>query len=250
MVSLRDRTGGRREKVDFDVHVYSICVSPTTDNLWACALDNNGIMELASGTPVTRFYTDREPMCLCVTTDNHIVVGMMGKVTKFTTAGKQIITTDKSQSGNLSKKTQVYSPWNIDQCRVTRNLAVVDRDEKRHGGNGKPHVIVIDTDLREIYRYHGDNTRVHQKTSQKTSYTFDAYDVAFDSVGNLVIVDCDNKCLHLLSSSGEYLRLLHTDTGEVRAVGVDRSNLLWASVCHDGEPKKVKLLQYHSSVWE
>ncbi|XP_021361222.1 uncharacterized protein LOC110455418 [Mizuhopecten yessoensis] len=68
--------------------------------------------------------------------------------------------------------------------------------------------------------------------------------VVYDSVGNLIIGDYHNNRVLLISGGGEFLRVIHTDTGGSWAAGIDREDVLWAVFgysCQD-----VKLLQYSS----
>ncbi|XP_021353996.1 uncharacterized protein LOC110450688 [Mizuhopecten yessoensis] len=213
-----------------------ISVSPSTHNLWICCDYDKNITELihASGVLNHVFSTKDEPRCLCVRKDEHILVGTKHKITEYTLGGEPVITTKTS----FFRKPIVCSPQRISQCPINYNVAVVDRDQKGDGGKDKPVVIVLDRQLKQLYRY-GES----QHNSGTDLWSFDPYDVTYDSLGHLVIADYTNKHLHLLSGDGQYLRLLHTDIDSPRAVCVDTEGVLWAvleAVYNNGNVKRLQ----------
>ncbi|XP_021339095.1 uncharacterized protein LOC110440376 [Mizuhopecten yessoensis] len=208
-----------------------ICLSPTTHNLWAVC-SNGSIMELTSGSLISRFNITNQPMSICCTKGDHILVGMMNKLVKFTTDGEQSSTLTTLHSG----KTSICSPRRISQCPVTGNIAVLDSEHSIDGGAGKPYVLGLDKDLKELFEY-GEP----EHNSRDDFQPFSPWDMTYDSMGNLIIADCDNRCLHLLSGNGQYLRCLHNDTGWARLVAVDRGGILWTRFGN-----QIKRLQYTS----
>ncbi|XP_021344628.1 uncharacterized protein LOC110444584 [Mizuhopecten yessoensis] len=225
--------GDIQDQIRSRFHIRDNSVSPTTRNLWTCS---ESVEELISGKLTERFKTNDEPRCLCVTSDEHILVGTKHRISEYTPDGKPGITTEIS----LFKKAVVCSPWRISQCPLSDNVAVVDRDEEKDGGKDKPAVIVLDRQLQHLYRY-GES----QHNSMTNCQCFDPWDLTYDSQRFLVVADYKNKHLHLLSGDGQYLRLLHTDIDCPRAVCVDTEGVLWAvfglvSMTY----QKVKRLQY------
>ncbi|XP_060065681.1 uncharacterized protein LOC132546007 [Ylistrum balloti] len=218
------------------VRVTAICVSPTTRNLWACSNKDNSVMELTSDNCLTRrFSTKNTPLCLTVTTDNHILVGSKNRITGYTCTGEQSYATKTSLFG----REKVCSPWRMSQCPVSNNVAVVDGDWSDDGGKDKPLVRVMNNKLQEMHRY----GRSHH-IGRQGLYPFDPYDLTYDSFGQLVIADYNNTCIHLLNGEGIYLRLLYTANNRPQTLCVD-GGLLWVGLGDDTiVTKEVKLLQY------
>ncbi|XP_021378306.1 tripartite motif-containing protein 2-like [Mizuhopecten yessoensis] len=212
-------------------------MSSTTNTLWVCDRQNN-ITELVSGRLVQRFRTKEEPQFICITASNHIIVGMTKHISRFTTKGTLVRSSLAEGTGNPL----VCRPYRISECPVTHNVAVADLDSTGNGGEGKPHVVVMNTDFKELFVYDGEVPHTYQQTSQSEGEPFIPYSVVYDTVGNLVIADCNNNRILLISGRGEFLRLLHTDDHWTQAIGVDREDVLWAVFGLN----KVKLLRYSS----
>ncbi|XP_021361228.1 uncharacterized protein LOC110455422 [Mizuhopecten yessoensis] len=236
-LTLLDRKGNEIQEVKHKAWIRDISLSPTTHTLWVCDTENN-IMELVSGRLTHRFSTKELPRCICVTASNHVIVGMTRHISKFTTDGKMVCTTMAKGTG----KPLVCTPNSISECPVTHNVAVTDFSSESDGGDGKRHVVVMDTDFKELLVYRGDTPSTYKPTPQTEGRPFNPHGVVYDSVGNLIIGDYNNHRVLLISGGGEFLRVIHTDTGYTRAVGVDREDVLWAVFGGDN----VKLLQYSS----
>ncbi|XP_021377834.1 uncharacterized protein LOC110465948 [Mizuhopecten yessoensis] len=237
-LTLLDRKGKVIQEVKHNVYINDISLSPTTHTLWVCD-DKNNIMELVSGRLTHRFSTKEEPRCICVTASNHVIVGMYRHISKFTTDGKMVCTTMAKGTG----KPLVCSPRRISECPVTHNVAVVDF---RDGGDGNKHVVVMDTDFKELFVYRGDIPSTYKPTPQTEGRPFNpSGGVVYDCVGNLIIGDSINHRVLLISGGGEFLRVIHTDTDCAVAVGIDREDVLWA-VFGSWLVSTVKLLQYSS----
>ncbi|XP_021342437.1 uncharacterized protein LOC110442899 [Mizuhopecten yessoensis] len=236
-LTLLDRKGKEIQEVKHRrTIIKDISLSPTTHTLWVCDRENN-IMELVSGGLKHRFSTKETPRCICVTACNHVILGMTNNISKFTPQGQMVLTTSATGTG----KPLVCTPGRIPECPVTHNVTVVHRNIKGDGGDGTRHVIVIDTDFRELFVYRGDIPSTYKQSSHKGVEPFDPQSVVYDSVGNIIIGDWDNYRVLLISGRGEFLRIIHTDTDCTCAVGVDREDVLWAVF-----GRNVKLLQYSS----
>ncbi|XP_021374701.1 uncharacterized protein LOC110464017 [Mizuhopecten yessoensis] len=234
-ITLQDRKGKVIQEVKHNTLIGDISLSPTTNTLWVCDWLNN-LTELVSGRLVHRFSTRKTPRCICITASNHVIVGMVKHISKFTTKDKLVVTT------SAKGKTLVCTPHRISECPVTHNVAVVDLDIKYNGGEGKAHVVVMDTDFKELFVYDGKVPHTFKSTSQSGGKRFNPSGVVYDSVGNLDIGDYYNNRILLISGRGEFLRIIHTDDDWTRSIGVDRENVLWAAFGFNN----VKLLQYSS----
>ncbi|XP_021341111.1 uncharacterized protein LOC110442032 [Mizuhopecten yessoensis] len=237
-LTLLDRNGRVIQQVKHKAYINKISLSPTTHTLWVCDTENN-IMELVSGQLIHRFSTKEYPMCICVTACNHVIVGMTDDISKFTTQGHMVLITSVTGTG----KPLVCTPWRISECPVTHNVAVVDWNNQYDGGvDGIEHVIVMDSDFKELFVYRGDIPSTYKQLPHKGAEPFNPCSVVYDSVGNIIIGDRYNNRVLLISGRGEFLRIIHTDRYNTMAVGVDREDVLWAVFggCN------VKLLQYSS----
>ncbi|XP_021358183.1 uncharacterized protein LOC110453532 [Mizuhopecten yessoensis] len=232
---LLDRKGKVIQEVENNTGIKDISMSPTTNTLWVCDNENN-IRELVSGRLVHRFSTREFPLCICITANNHVILGMVNKISKFTTNGKLVLTTSPTRTW----KPLVCTPNRISECPVTQNVAVADSDSEHHGGEGQSHVVVMDTDCKELFVYCGEYRHTYQPPSQSGSEPFNPSGVVYDSVGNLVIGDRNNNRILLISGRGEFLKIIHTDDIFTSAVGVDKKGVLWAAF----GIFYVKLLQY------
>ncbi|XP_069134478.1 uncharacterized protein [Argopecten irradians] len=231
-LTLLDRKGTVAWKVTHSSGITDISLSPTTQRLWTCDVDCN-IIELVSGQLTQIFKTEEFPWCMCVTADGHVIVGMDNHISKFTVQGQVVITTMTSGTG----KPLVCTPQQITECPVTHNVAVIDYNKRSDRGGGNRHVVVIDENFHELFVYRGDIPPTFKQQQQSKHTPFYPYDVAYDSMGNLII-GADEGIL-LIKGGGEFHRLIHKGIAGSLAFG--RENVLWAQV-----GKCVKLLQYSS----
>ncbi|XP_069102073.1 uncharacterized protein [Argopecten irradians] len=218
-------------------YINDICLSPSTHTLWVCDVHNN-ILELVSGKLSNRFKTKDGPKCMCVTADNHIIIGMSKHITKYTTHGQIVLNTLTT----VKSKQLVFTPWSIAECPITNNVAVIDRSYKEDGGDGNRHVLVIDSDFQELFIYRSDTPTTGKQRSLIQGKPFDPMCIVYDGQGNIIIGDCVNNRILLLSGDGEDLRILHTDTDVIWAVSVSRQGEIWTANINDN----VKLLQYYA----
>ncbi|XP_033739807.1 uncharacterized protein LOC117327086 [Pecten maximus] len=237
VIKLNSR-GKEKQRISCSVGVSDISISPSTTNFWICSNEDSSVMEQESGTTalIHRFNTRAEPRCLCVKRDGLVLVGMKHCIEEYTPDGIYIIATKKSWLW----KPSVRSPVKISQCLVSGNVAVVDLDKSSDGGLDEALVIVMDKHLQELHRY---GQQEHK--SKARSAPFAPLDLTYDTLGNLVVTDFDNRCLHLLSGDGEYLRRLHTDHDMPCAICVDSDGVLW--VGFGGSimiPNKLKRIQH------
>lgn len=234
-LTLLNGKGVKQQAIQYNNNITDISLSPSTNSLWSCHRDHN-IMELVSGQPTIRFKVNSKPKSICVTTDEHVIVGMKGHISKFTTEGTLVLTTKTTGAG----KHLVSTPRRISECRVTGNVGVVDWDFKDVGGKGKEHIVVLDKNFGELFRYTGVVPDITQQNTKQELNAFSPYGLVYDSVGDLVIVDFGNKRVVLISGGGEFLRIIYTDTTRPCAIRIDRDDALWVVF----RLEDIKLLQY------
>ncbi|XP_021367287.1 uncharacterized protein LOC110459385 [Mizuhopecten yessoensis] len=238
-ITLLNRKGEVIQKVDHNAMIRDIRLSPTTNTLWICDRKNN-IAKLMSGRLVLRFSTRETPLCISVTASNHVIVGMAKHISKFTTKGTLVLTSSTARIG----KPLVCTPYRTSECPITHNVVMTYWDSTHDGGEGKPYVVAMDTDFKKLFVYDGEVPHKRQPTSQSGCAPFNPRGVVYDSVGNLVIGDHNNKSVLLISGRGEFIRIIHTDNFRTIAVGVDRENVLWSVFGLNN----VKLKQYNSAL--
>ncbi|XP_033756271.1 uncharacterized protein LOC117339012 [Pecten maximus] len=218
-LTLLDADGTVIQRVDHSSWINAISLSPKTNALWIC--DDDNIFQFESGKLKRRFSVDDDPLCICITSSNEVIVGMTCRIAKFTTKGAAMVTTASSRG----EEPLVRSPYKISECRVTQDIGVIERNSERDGGNGNQQVVVFDTDLHKQFVYNGDIASGNATQKRKP---FDPCDLAYDVAGNLVVGDCANCHILLLSGCGDFLRVIHTDKLNTWAVGLDKDDDLWA----------------------
>ncbi|XP_069135626.1 uncharacterized protein [Argopecten irradians] len=230
-ITLLDRKGTVVRKINHSNEIITISLSPTTQRLWVCDYECN-IMELVSQQLTHRFNSKNFPWCMCVTANGHVIAGMPKHISKFTTQGQVVITTLTAGTG----KSLVCSPRKITECPVTHNVAVFDDNSVLYGGDQTKCVVVIDENFNKLFVYRGDIPPTYEQQLSKVEPCY-LNDVAYDSVGNLIIGV--SQCIVLLNGGGEFLRLIHRHTSSSFAVGKGSEDVLWVKI-----GKCVKLLQY------
>ncbi|XP_021374700.1 uncharacterized protein LOC110464016 [Mizuhopecten yessoensis] len=236
-LTLLDRKGTVILEVKHNTVIKDISLSPTTNTLWVCDRVKNNT-ELVSGRLIHRFSVTETPQCICITASNHVIVGTVKHISKFTTKGKLVLTT----SAVGTRKPFVYRPYSISECPVTHNVAVADWDSEDDGGDREPRVVVMDKDFKKRFVYDGEVPHTYQPTSQSGGKRFNPSGVVYDSVGNLAIGDYYNNRILLISGRGEFLKTIHTGDDWTRAVCVNSKDVMWTVF----GVNKVKLLQYSS----
>ncbi|XP_069108443.1 E3 ubiquitin-protein ligase TRIM71-like [Argopecten irradians] len=240
-LTLLDMTGKVIQKVTHKAGIKDISLSPTSHRLWVCDEENN-IIELVSGIfskkIAQKFKTKDEPKCICVTSDYHIIIGMPKNISKYTTQGQIVVSTEVAGTATPL----VCSPWRITECPITNSIAVIDHSNECDGGDGHQHVVVMDTDFRELFTYRGDIPSTYKQTPKTGDGPFDPWSIVYDRSGNIMAVDCNNDKIHILSGDGEVLRIIPGD--KVWSVGVSRQDIIWSVNWED----KVKLLLFHGEI--
>ncbi|XP_021367325.1 uncharacterized protein LOC110459416 [Mizuhopecten yessoensis] len=238
-LTLSKMKGEVIQEVQHNAAIRDISLSPTTTTLWVCDCKNK-ITELVSGRLVHRFSTRELSQCICITASNHVIVGMAKHISKFSTKGVLVHNSLAEGAG----MPLVCTPHSISECPLTNNVAVTYRDSIHDVGEGKSYVVVMDTYFKKLFVYDGEVPHTRQPTSQSGCAPFNPRGVVYDSVGNLVIGDCNNNRILLICGRGEFIRIIHTDDYWTQAVGVDREDVLWAVFGLNN----VKLLQYNSAL--
>lgn len=232
-LNLLDSTGSVLQEAKSISDINNISLSPTTHRLWVCDEGCN-IMELVSGQLELRFRTEEQPKCICATASNYVIVGTAKQVYKFTTQG-QMLQTSNDQG---TSKPLMCSPSEISECPITHNIAMTNH-RRLYESESSECVVVTDSDFNLLFVFDGDIPTSHGHTGG-APYPFSPGDVVFDSVGNLVITDIDNSRILLLNGGGQFIKVLHTQTDYIWAVGIDSEDFLWVSTMGD----KIQQLQY------
>ncbi|XP_033747357.1 uncharacterized protein LOC117332524 [Pecten maximus] len=172
-LTLFDREGNTIQEVKHDTRIWDISLSPITNTLWACDWEHN-ISELVSGRLEHRFSTYEKPECICITASNHVIVGMAGQISKFTTKGELLPTTSATAAG----EPLVSLPYRVSECRLTHNLAMIVLNDESVCCDGNQHMLVVmDTHFKELFVYDGEVPDTYQPTSQSGDKPFEPRDV-------------------------------------------------------------------------
>ncbi|XP_069102176.1 E3 ubiquitin-protein ligase TRIM71-like [Argopecten irradians] len=226
------------EEIEHKVYIRYISFSPATQRLWVCDNSNN-ILELVSGSLVHRFGTRTSIQCICASLNNHIIVGMSKSISKYTTGGKMALTTMAA----TTEKPLVCSPYRIAECPLTNNVAVIDCNYKKEGGDGNQHVVVMDTNFRQLFVFKGDIRTTHKQGKEKENRAFEPTCVVYDSKGNIIIGDASSHKILLLNGRGNVIRTIHTGKDRAcQAVGIGSDSILWTVF----GGYNVQLLQYNN----
>ncbi|XP_060074133.1 uncharacterized protein LOC132553871 [Ylistrum balloti] len=220
-ITLINNRGEAKRKIKFDNEVLGISVSPTTQNVWV-QMYGGDVLELTTTEKKFRFKQDNNKLnAICITLDEHVLLGRNEELLKLTIDGKTVLSTKKSNSG----QTLCKSPSSISECRITRNIAMIDGD----------HVLVIDKAFNELFRY------------RRTVPTEDHRElwpicVTYDNTGNIVV--CDQETIYIINCYGEFIQQLYQkENCHYHNVATDETGTLWAS-SHSFE---VTLLEY---IWK
>ncbi|XP_021373091.1 uncharacterized protein LOC110463076 [Mizuhopecten yessoensis] len=244
LVTLRDKQGDTVSEINHGNGIRDISVSPKTQNLWACCLKDKTVMELTTeGKFNEKFRTEDQPWCVCATADGHVLVGMVKKITKCTTEGKVVLASKRIRLPG--RRQLICLPSKIAECSTSHNVAMVEQDQPIDGGKDEPHILVMNKDFQELFRFQGSVPKRFSQAAKKKieSGSFFPFDVAFDAIGNVVVSDYNNCSIYLLNNRGEFLNLLCSNSKVVRAISVDYDNILWAVFGSFGS-QTVKRLKY------
>ncbi|XP_069103861.1 uncharacterized protein [Argopecten irradians] len=194
-------------------------------------------MELVSGELTHMFTSNEAVFCICITSTDYIIVGTDKRLSKYTTQGKVVLSSRVTETGDPV----VYSPIRITECPVTHNVAVVDPRLKCYGGDDNKCIVAMErNNFKKLFTYTGEIPS--KQTQQSGDCPFNPCCVSYDSKGNLVIGNYENRKVLLLYQSGEFLRIIHTaSTKKPTSLCLDRRGQLCVAF-----GQNVKLLQYTS----
>ncbi|XP_033758106.1 uncharacterized protein LOC117340455 [Pecten maximus] len=210
--------GNVKETVECKVKVSSISVSPTTGRVWFCVREDRSIREITTaGDVVTRFNVNNKPLCLCITSDDMVVVGMEGEIQLYTTDGRAV----SAGPGGPCRQVAVY-PHHVTSCTYTGDIAAVDSDRVTYNDymagkepDKQPHVIVMDKhlNLKFLCKDIG-TTKSHGEADE--SLKFNPYDVCFDRAGDILIAEFVTKSVLLIDrNTGRGMRTVYASDVEV-----------------------------------
>lgn len=223
-ITFINKNGKVIRKVSFARYVKGISVSPTSQHVWV-QLYNDYVIEVTPSTSIRRFRHNSNSLhSICVTRDEHILLGKSGELAKLNTNGKVVLKTSKSKNGSPL----CVSPNRISECQVSGNIAMVD--------NGK-HVLVINKAFRHAFTYTPESSTNRQTLSRDTCVE----DVTYDKIGRLVV--CDSQSIYILSSNGKFLMQFYQSEKQLSNLScarIDETGTLWVLI----GTKAIKLLRY------
>ncbi|XP_033747493.1 uncharacterized protein LOC117332624 [Pecten maximus] len=222
-ITLINKKGENKRQVHFKHFVMGISVSPTTRNVWV-QIYNGQIVEVTTKDTIQRFTTDANILnAICVTRDEHILLGKSGQLAKLTTNGKTVLKTAEQKRGH----SLCASPCRMSECRISGNIAMVDGD----------HVLVLDSKLQQVFTYKRGMSTHDQRLSADRLHPVD---VTYDYTGRLVV--CHSDIIYILNNDGKFLKQLFYDEQfkNLQCICIDEKGTLWLGA----EIHKVKLLQY------
>ncbi|XP_021365452.1 uncharacterized protein LOC110458178 [Mizuhopecten yessoensis] len=239
-----DFKGKVNERIECQFKVSLISVSPTTGRVWFCVRSDRSIREITTGgDSVTRFKVDNIPISLCITSDDMVVVGMVGGIQLYTADGRAV----SAEAGGPCRQVAV-TPHHMTSCTLTGDVAAVDNDgvlfdDYMAGKNpGKqPSVIVMDKHLNLKFCCKAIGTRKTHGSDIQSS-KFHPYDVCFDGAGDVLVTEFVTKSVLLIDrNTGHYMRTVYTCDDVPGCISLHGDVTLWVGH-RDG--KTIKVIQY------
>nr|XP_022312185.1 uncharacterized protein LOC111117376 [Crassostrea virginica]XP_022312186.1 uncharacterized protein LOC111117376 [Crassostrea virginica] len=97
-------------------------------------------------------------------------------------------------------------------------------------------VVVVDKRGRVRFRYDG--------TPARREKSFDPRGIITDALSQIIVVDCNNNCLHILDQNGQFLRCVDVcGLKGPSGLSVDSEGRLWVGSWNSGEIKVIEYLQ-------
>ncbi|XP_062599613.1 E3 ubiquitin-protein ligase TRIM71-like, partial [Saccostrea cucullata] len=130
----------------------------------------------------------------------------------------------KDEHGNQILKNGFHTPF-VDE-NINGDICVSDVNANM--------VVVVGKSGRVRFRYDG--------TSAGMENPFQPQQIVTDSVGQIIVADNNNACLHILHQNGQFLRCIdNCGLEKPYGLSVDSEGRLWVGLCQSG---KVKVIQY------
>ncbi|OWF41157.1 hypothetical protein KP79_PYT20625 [Mizuhopecten yessoensis] len=214
--------------MDLQETVPDFSVSQKNTNVWYCSQTSNSIVEIESGQKIVRFTVDKQPLSLCVTAENHVVVGFVGAIIVYTPDGAEVT------SAPSAEDYVVRTPHRIAECPSTNNLAVIDSDWKSHGGNQRPRLVIYDKLLNILHFYFGRRSFAEQRPElDRIEVAYSPRGVCYNKDGELFVSDFYNHAVIRLSGTGIYLGEYHIHWPTPSAISNKTDKELWVLFQHD-----------------
>ncbi|XP_069106290.1 uncharacterized protein [Argopecten irradians] len=229
-----DQQGNIKKKIECQVEVRSIAVSPTTGRVWFCVREDKSIREITSdGGIVIRFNVESVPKSLCITQEDMVVVGLVRNgIVLYTSDGREVV----DEEGRICRQEAVY-PYFMAYCTNTGDVAASDNDgvspDNYMAGKvpGKqPRLIVMDKHLNLKFQCRYIDG-IGSQTGGSQQSKFYPRDVCFDRDGDVLVADRVTRSVLLIDgNTGHYLRTVYISDGESPlSISLQGDSMLWIS---------------------
>lgn len=200
-----------------------------TGNVLFSCFENKKIVQLFpnSAEVWVKATTEWHPTGLCVCRNDDILVSQVSQPRDVGHSTRRGLVSKYSKSWNLLLKISsdgnhdLFSQPDYIAENVNQDICVSDALKQR--------VIVLTYEGKKRFSYRG--------MAQK----FDPRQLSTDSLGNIVVADNANRCVHLLSKDGMFLSVIVTKLNEAHGLGLDGEDRLyelgWMS-------KRMKIYKY------
>ena len=193
-----------------------LSVHPTTRQLYGEFGDSTiSMIDTTNGNTTAIIHCDIPPTRFTVTRDDHVLIGTVvtDSVYRYRLTGERV-----------NKSTEKYKAFDIDQCDMTNRVAVSCRKEG---------LVILDTNLTKIHTFTG-------LTGQNRKQ-FNCSTAIFDTHGNLIVGDYDNKEIYVVDGE-QYTLTQKLQIDDMACPDMMRlcQNILWVT-CFD--PHKVMCIE-------
>nr|XP_022303830.1 uncharacterized protein LOC111111257 [Crassostrea virginica] len=211
-------------------------------------INNRTVNLIRQGKSETRITSPQgwTPEGLCCTRSGDILVHLLKSKSMFQ---MYMSVTSLFSGGETKHKILRYQGQNIKQAIDNDgNGSVIfkDGDKSLHMSENKNGdvcvcdqnantVVVVDKTGRVRFRYDGTQARMEK--------SFDPRDIVTDELSQIIVLDYNNTCLHILDQNGQFLRCVD-DCGlkQLSGLSLDSEGRLWVG-CDRGEIKVIKYME-------
>ncbi|XP_048743779.2 E3 ubiquitin-protein ligase TRIM71-like [Ostrea edulis] len=212
-ILLIDTLGKELENVITEVQPRGLAVM-FDDSLIFSTGSKGTILKVSHDKKMSTFVKDKYNLRgLCCTKSGDILActgpGDTARVVRYRSSGEKIQEIVHNHNG---KKLYSYPRFVCEN--INGDVCVADR-------SNPDKLVVVNMDGEFRFNYHG-------KTGHLKYTFFTSLEIATDSLGHILISDCLNNVLHLISKDGEFISFLLTqDVLRPRGLSIDKSDNLW-----------------------